>query len=207
MTLYIHFTVIGADAGPFRLYSDVDGYTSPFEINITSSQLLSGFSSAGVPDGTTIVRAISIGVCSNFIDMPVGSDPVVTTTTTTGVPTTTTTTTGIPITTTTSTTLIPPTTTTTTTYVPLTVYAYNFSAFWSDQVFSCGVDTYGETLYTTDEYVNPGVTKMYTDPFLSVVAAYDKWGRLISTDSSSVLNFSYHLNFDGIVDTIVDCII
>jgi hypothetical protein len=81
MTVYITFTSFGADAGPFNLYSDVDGYTTPFEVLITQAQLLTGFASSNVPNSTTIIRAISYGECTNSVDMPV-LPPLTTTTTT-----------------------------------------------------------------------------------------------------------------------------
>lgn len=124
MTVVITFSTIGTDAGPFNLYSNVDGYAAAFAVGISKVALLLGYPSNAVPDGTTIVRAKSAGVCTNFIDMTIL--PVITTTTTTtltptttttttSVPTTTTTTSGGPTTTTTSTTIVPFTTTTTTT--------------------------------------------------------------------------------------------
>lgn len=105
MTVYITFTSFGSDAGPFNLYSNVDGYTSAFAAGVSKAQLLAGFPSNSVPDGTTIVRAKSFGVCNNFVDIPI-SNVVTTTTSSTAVPVTTTTTT-------------PPATTTTTTTATL----------------------------------------------------------------------------------------
>lgn len=71
MTVYITFTTIGTDAGPFNLYSDVDGYSSAFEVGVTRTQLLTGFSSSSVLPGTTIIRAKSFGVCTNFVDLTI----------------------------------------------------------------------------------------------------------------------------------------
>lgn len=82
MTVYIIFSVAGSDTGPFNLYSNVDGYTSPFESAIAKSTLLSGFTSTAVPLGTTTIRALSSGNCTNYIDMPV----ITTTTTSTTTP-------------------------------------------------------------------------------------------------------------------------
>jgi hypothetical protein len=103
MTVLITLTVAGADSGPFNLYSNLDGYTSAFETGVSKAALLAGYSSSLVPDFTTIIRVMSTGVCTNYIDIPVGL-----------IPTTTTTTTVAPTTTTTSTTATPTTTTTTT---------------------------------------------------------------------------------------------
>jgi hypothetical protein len=95
---------IGGDAGPFNLYSNVGGYAIPFETNVSASALQAGYTTSLVPDGTTIIRVTSVGVCTNSIDITVGLTPTTTTTssstststsssTTTSVPTTTTTTT------------------------------------------------------------------------------------------------------------------
>lgn len=80
MTVLITLTVAGADSGPFNLYSNLDGYTSAFATNISKASLLAGYSSSAVPDYTTIIRVISIGNCTNYIDIPL---PGFTTTTTT----------------------------------------------------------------------------------------------------------------------------
>jgi hypothetical protein len=82
MTILITLTIAGADSGPFDLYSDLDGYISAFETGISKSSLLSGYSSALVPNGTTNVRVKSTGVCVNYIDI-VLTTPTTTTTTTT----------------------------------------------------------------------------------------------------------------------------
>ncbi len=120
MTVYITFTSFGSDAGPFNLYSNVDLYASPFAVGVTQAQLLAGYPSSSVPDGTTIIRVVSVGVCTNYVDLSIIPVPPTTsstssssTSTTTLVPTTTTTTT--PAGPTTTTTTLPPTTTTTTT--------------------------------------------------------------------------------------------
>lgn len=92
MTVYITLTTAGTSAGPFNLYSDIDGFTSAFETNISRATLIAGYASALVPDFTTTIRVLSLGLsCTNFIDIPVVSPT--TTTTTTVAPTTTTTTT------------------------------------------------------------------------------------------------------------------
>lgn len=82
MTVYILLTTPGTDAGPFNLYSDVDGFISAFATNVSKFMLLAGYT-ATVPNGTTIVRLVSIGECTNYIDFPVGSGPIPTTSTTT----------------------------------------------------------------------------------------------------------------------------
>lgn len=116
MTVLITLTIAGADTGPFDLYSDADGFVSPFESGISKAALQAGYLSTLVPNTATIIRVKSKGVCTNYIDIVIGA----TTTTTTSSSTSTTTTTSTSSTTTTTTTSVPPTTTTTTTSVPVT---------------------------------------------------------------------------------------
>jgi hypothetical protein len=103
MTVLITLTLAGADTGPFNIYSNSDGYTTPLATGVAKSALLAGYSLAGVPNDATIIRVTSTGTCTNSIDMVIANT---TTTTTTSSSTTTTTTTA------------PPTTTTTTTPTP-----------------------------------------------------------------------------------------
>lgn len=80
MTVFITLTTAGTDTGPtFNLYSDVDGFTSAFETGVLKTDLIIGYASSLVPDGTTIIRVMSEGICTNYIDIPV----TLTTTTTT----------------------------------------------------------------------------------------------------------------------------
>jgi hypothetical protein len=81
MNLYIQLTTPLTDAGPFNIYSNVDGFVSPFAINVNKATLLAGYS-AVAQNGTTIVRIISVGDCTNFIEVAVGGGPIPTTTTT-----------------------------------------------------------------------------------------------------------------------------
>lgn len=111
LSILITLTTAGIDTANFSLYSDSDGYTTPFETGVSRASLLSGYTSNLVPDTATIIRVMSTGVCANFVDLPITGFVTTTTTTTsttTAIPTTTTTTT-------TSTTVAPTTTTTTTT--------------------------------------------------------------------------------------------
>lgn len=78
MTITITLTTAGADTGPFLLYSDADGFTSAFEIGVTKASLEVGYTSILVPDYTTVIRVMSEGICTNYIDIP-----ITTTTTTT----------------------------------------------------------------------------------------------------------------------------
>ena len=101
MTVLITLTLAGADTGPFNIYSDSDGYTTPLVTGVSKSALLAGYSLAGVPNDATIIRVTSTATCTNSIDMLIAN---VTTTTTTS--------------TTSTTTTVTPTTTTTTTPTP-----------------------------------------------------------------------------------------
>lgn len=59
----------GADLGGFDLYSDIDSYTTKFNVTeITRQQLLDGYISSLVPNGTTIIRITSVGSCGNSYD-------------------------------------------------------------------------------------------------------------------------------------------
>ena len=95
MTVLITLTTAGADAGPFDLYSDTDGYVTPFATGISKATLLGGYLSSAVPDGTTSIRIVSTGTCTNYIYVLV--EGTTTTTTSTSSTTTTTTTTIAPI--------------------------------------------------------------------------------------------------------------
>ena len=105
MTVLITLTVAGTDSGPFNLYSNIDGFTSAFETGVSRSALLAGYSSALVPNFTTVIRVLSTGDCTNYIDITL--DAPVTTTTTSSSSTSTSTTTIAPTTTTTTTPGIP----------------------------------------------------------------------------------------------------
>ena len=89
MTVLITLTTIGIDCSTFDIYSDIDGFISAFETDVPKASLSTGFSSANVPDGTTVIRVKAKGVCTNYIDINLSA----TTTTTTTILTTTTTTT------------------------------------------------------------------------------------------------------------------
>lgn len=107
-TVLITLTVAGIDTGPFDLYSNADGYVTPFETGISRAALLAGYTSVLVPDAATIIRVKSTSVlCQTFDDLT-----IITTTTTTSTSTSSTTTTSTSSTTS--------TTSTTTTLAPNT---------------------------------------------------------------------------------------
>ena len=67
---------VGADAGPFNLYSNTDSYVTAFATGISKASLVSGYTSSVVPDLTSTVRVQSVGTCTNYIDIGV-DDPTV----------------------------------------------------------------------------------------------------------------------------------
>ena len=72
----IVLTTAGSDQNEFNLYSDTDGFVTPFETNITKTELLSGtYYSNNIPDGTTIVRIYALGPCTNYIDISISELP------------------------------------------------------------------------------------------------------------------------------------
>jgi hypothetical protein len=81
MTAFITLTTAGTDSGPFNLYSNTDGYVTAFESGVSKASLLAGYSSSVVPDYTTIVRVLSTGTCTNYVDITL-DNPTTTTTTT-----------------------------------------------------------------------------------------------------------------------------
>ena len=106
MTVLITLTSAGIDTGPFDLYSDLDGFITPFESSIAKATLEGGYSSSLVPDYANIIRIKSEGDCTSYVDIIINE----TTTTTSSTSTTTTSTSS--------------TTSTTTTTIPTSVYCY-----------------------------------------------------------------------------------
>lgn len=79
MNILITITSAGTDTGPFNLYSNVDGFVSAFDVGVNKASLVAGYSTI-VPVGTTTVRIMSVGVCTNFIDVAVSTTTTTTTT-------------------------------------------------------------------------------------------------------------------------------
>lgn len=70
MTVLLKLTTAGSDSGPFDLYSNLDGYDTAFKENVTKAALTTGSGySTIVPDGATIVKIKSTGVCASFVDI------------------------------------------------------------------------------------------------------------------------------------------
>jgi len=86
----ITLTTAGAATGPFDLYSNIDGYTTPFATGVTRAQILAGYLTnnfPSLPSLPTIVRVKSTVYCVNYLDINV--TPMTTTTTSTTTTTTT----------------------------------------------------------------------------------------------------------------------
>lgn len=69
MTVLITLTLAGIDTGPFELYSNLDGFVTPFATGVSRASLIAGYSATTVPDYTSIIRIKSVGVCTNLIDV------------------------------------------------------------------------------------------------------------------------------------------
>jgi hypothetical protein len=81
----ITLTTAGADTGPFNLYSDIDGFVTPFETGVSKPTLEAGYLSTLIPDGSVTVRVKSTSLfCKNYIDLSIAS--ITTTTSTTATP-------------------------------------------------------------------------------------------------------------------------
>tara|TARA_R100000742_G_C4279658_1_gene105073 strand:+ start:13962 stop:14630 length:669 start_codon:yes stop_codon:yes gene_type:complete len=77
MAILIQANSIGSDAGPFDLFSQVNGFTEAFETNITAVQLLVGFVSYNAPVGTSIVRIVSTNpdCAGTYEDIDISTKP------------------------------------------------------------------------------------------------------------------------------------
>jgi hypothetical protein len=76
MTVFITLTTAGSDSGPFNLYSDLDGFVTPFEVGVAKIDLTSGYTSTLVPDFTSVVRVKSTSqYCINYVDIILTEPP------------------------------------------------------------------------------------------------------------------------------------
>ena len=76
MTVFITLTTAGTDSGPFNLYSDLDGFVTPFEVGVSKMDLQAGYSSILVPDFTSVVRVKSTAqYCINYVDITLSEPP------------------------------------------------------------------------------------------------------------------------------------
>ena len=75
-TVTVTLTTAGADTGPFNIFSDASTppYSSALNASpISRNDMLTGVTLTNVPDGTTILRVQSTGVCQSSIDIPVNT--------------------------------------------------------------------------------------------------------------------------------------
>ena len=96
MTVTITLTLAGSDTGPFNLYSNADGYSSPFQTGVAKSVLEAGLTTGAVPEYTTEILVRSTGTCQRDLYLNVAGAPATTTTTSSTSSTTSTTTTPTP---------------------------------------------------------------------------------------------------------------
>lgn len=80
----ITLTAVGSNQGPlFNLYSDVDGFSSPYEENIDQNDLENGYVTSA-PEGAQVIRICGTGEkCSNCLDVYPKYTTTTTSTTTT----------------------------------------------------------------------------------------------------------------------------
>jgi hypothetical protein len=96
MTVLITLTLAGSDTGPFDIYSNSDGFTTPLVTGISRAALLAGYYLTTVPNDATQILVRSTGVCDRSLYLDIAGAPTTTTTTTSSSSTTTTTTTIAP---------------------------------------------------------------------------------------------------------------
>lgn len=84
MNVLIKLTTAGVDTGPFDLYSNSDGYQVPFASGIAKVTLEAGYLATNVPNDAVTVRVTSDGICTNYVNLQIGTT---TTTTSTAPPT------------------------------------------------------------------------------------------------------------------------
>jgi hypothetical protein len=69
MTVLVTLTLAGTDVGPFNLYSNVGGYTTPLVTGVSRAALVAGYNLLNVPDNASIIRVQSTGTCTNYLDI------------------------------------------------------------------------------------------------------------------------------------------
>jgi hypothetical protein len=186
----------GGDVDNFDLYSNVDGYTLTFAANVTAAQLTAGYTTSLVTSGTTIIRAKSKGLCTNYIDMTVTLIPPPTTTTT-STSTTTTTTTIAPTTTTTTT--LAPTTTTTTTAIPTTTTTTTTTLYPYWLITSC---VNSVTRYAVYNNSYPANTPVHYLPISGVIS--DDCGLAVGVTFQPSPTFA-DVTIDFLLDPLLGC--
>jgi len=171
MTVLITLTTAQTDTGPFDLYTNVDSYVTPFVTNVSRSALLSGYSSALVPDGALVIRVKSKGVCTNYIDITLTH---ITTTTSSSSSTSTSSTSSTSTSSTSSTTSTSSSSTTTTTLTTLcNARIYNYQSFQCSTCTPIGSGFINNAFDLT-------IGMYYYNPLINAVI------RIISTSGCSI---------------------
>jgi hypothetical protein len=184
MTVLVTLTLAGADTGPFDIYSDADGYTTPLASGISKAALQAGYTLTGVPDGATIIRVTSLATCTNSLDMLISGGTTTTTTSTTSTSTSTS------------------TTTTTTTVAGPVEYTIDNSATGSSAL-ACAGSTTTSLVYALPGYTVPIVTMIFYDspslttPFVGSVG----WRKL----TRSGTDYAVEVDVNGELINYVSC--
>jgi hypothetical protein len=71
MTGAVQINNIGTALQTFYLYSDVNGFTAPFESGVTRKSLLLGHPTDKIPNSTTVIRVMSVDVPGKYLDINV----------------------------------------------------------------------------------------------------------------------------------------
>lgn len=190
-TVTLRLITAGSTTGPFDLYSNVDGFTTPFEEGVSRVALLSGYTSELVPDGATVVRIQSDGTyCTNATDVYIGSATTSTTSTTTS--TTSTTTTAPPTTTSTTstTTTAEPTTTTTSTSTTTTTAAPTTTTTSTTSTTTSTTSTTTTAAPTTTTTSTTTTTTTLLQIFYGIAPCGSSWDGNTYTQQVSVGTFS-----------------
>ena len=205
MTVLITLTLAGADTGPFSLYSDVDGFSAPFETSVLKSALVSGYTSVLVPDGSTVIRVQSTSACTNYVDFPISG--ITTTTTSSSTSTSTTTSTSSS------------TTTTTTSAAPIEGTQYQLFGYAENRGEACAqsggsyVDLLELTVYAASP-VSSGVTLFYNNnsplanPYINPAIPNGSFIVFIKSigDPTDYYTGEYN-NTTGAITNVVDCVV
>lgn len=156
MIVFIQLTTVGANAGPFNLFSDVDGYAVSFESAVSAATLIAGANYTVLPDTPTMIKVLSAGVCTNYKLLPIATTTTTSTTTSTSTSTTTSTTSTTSSTTTSTSSSSSSTTTSTTTLAPWWYKLYRCD----DGLFYYDGPNYGTPAYTAGMRVE-GATNVF----------------------------------------------
>jgi len=71
MTGAVQVNKIGTALQTFYLYSDVNGFTAPFESGVTRDELLLGYATDQIPNTTTVIRVMSVDIPGKYLDINV----------------------------------------------------------------------------------------------------------------------------------------